>query len=152
MARKSFNEKLRDSKDMPKIILCDDPATRERYGGNKMLIAAPLEYDEMMRKIPSGQIITSDIIREYLRKKHNADFTCQLTCGIFISLVARASEEREADKTPYWRTLKAKGEINEKYPGGIEKQAEYLEAEGFTIHNRGKRYFVKDYEKYLYRL
>ena len=52
MARKSFNEKLQDSKDMPKIVVIEDERSIERYGGERMLIAAPLEYDAIMSKIP----------------------------------------------------------------------------------------------------
>ncbi len=152
MARKSFNEKLHDSKNLPCIQICNDPKTIERYGGCKMLIAAPLEFDEIMRKIPEGYLITTDMIRDFLKTKHNADFTCQLTTGIFISLVARASEERESDKTPYWRTIKKNGELNEKYPGGLEDHKEKLEQEGHTIFQKGKRFFVKDYTDKLFPL
>jgi len=47
--------------------------------------------------------------------------------------------------------LKSKGELNEKYPGGIEVQAEKLRAEGHTIvPGKGKKPpTVKDYEKKL---
>jgi len=31
---------------------------------------------------------------------------------------------------PYWHTLKSGGEINEKYPGVVERQKLLLEAEG----------------------
>ena len=56
---------------------------------------------------------------------------------------------------PYWRTLKADGELNEKYPGGVESQKKQLEAEGHTIITKGRtniRYFVKDWEKNLFEL
>ncbi|MDP2916510.1 MAG: MGMT family protein [Dehalococcoidia bacterium] len=53
--------------------------------------------------------------------------------------------------TPYWRTIKADGSLNEKYPGGTEAQAERLKEEGLTIEpGKGKKPpKVKDYEKYL---
>ena len=57
--------------------------------------------------------------------------------------------EGEKDITPYWRTLKAGGVLNEKYPGGVEDQAKKLEAEGHVIEARGKKVRVKDYEKAL---
>jgi len=41
--------------------------------------------------------------------------------------------EGKTDITPYWRTLKSKGELNEKYPGGAEAQAARLTEEGHTI-------------------
>ena len=47
--------------------------------------------------------------------------------------------------------LKAEGFLNEKYPGGIERHKELLEAEGYEVAKKGKRYFVPDYGKYLIR-
>jgi hypothetical protein len=52
-------------------------------------------------------------------------------------MAARAAEEDKAEKikdiTPYWRTMKGKGELNEKYPGGVNEQAKKLKAEGHEI-------------------
>jgi alkylated DNA nucleotide flippase Atl1 len=47
---------------------------------------------------------------------------------------------------PYWRTLKADGFLNEKYPGGAEAQKRLLEKEEFVIRQKGKRYFVQNYK------
>ena len=66
-----------------------------------------------------------------------------------------ASFQRSEDETPYWRTLKANGELNAKYPGGIGAQKEKLEAEGHTIIQKGRKnikYYVQDYEKALFCL
>ncbi len=41
--------------------------------------------------------------------------------------------EGKTNITPYWRTLKSKGELNEKFPGGVEAQAALLQEEGHTI-------------------
>jgi hypothetical protein len=152
MAKKSANEKLHDSKNMPEVIEVTDPKAIARYGGVKMLIAPPLAYDEIMKKVPSGKVITADYIRNYLAKKHNADYTCPLTAGIFMNIAAQASVERGVDETPYWRTLKKDGELNEKYPPGIDGQKMLLEMEGHTIIQKGKRYFVKDYTDKLFVL
>ena len=59
--------------------------------------------------------------------------------------------EGEKDITPYWRTLKLGGQLNEKYPGGVEAQAARLRAEGYTIEPaKGKQPpKVKDFEKAL---
>ena len=153
MARKSFNEKLQDSKDMPKIVEVTDEKSVKRYGGTQMLIAPPLEYNELMSKVPKGKIITIKEIREFLAKKHGAEFTCPMTAGIFISLAAQASEEREDNKIPFWRTLKKDGELNPKYPGGVEYQKEMLEKEGHSFFTKGRkniRYFVENYEEKLF--
>lgn len=152
MARKTFNEKLNDSRDMPKIVVLDDVESIKRYGGSRMLIAPPIEYDDIMRKVPEGKILTSDRLRSYLARKHNADFTCPLTAGIFINIAAHASAERAFDKTPYWRTLRKDGELNEKYPGGLEVHAELLEQEGHVIIHKGKKAYVKDFEENLYEI
>lgn len=151
MARKTYNEKLNDSKNMPRIQMLQDPAEIARYGGEKMLLAPALYYDEIMKKIPEGMLITSDKLRAYLAEKNSADFTCPLTAGIFINVAAHASAERAGtDETPYWRTLRKDGELNEKYPGGMDRQKILLELEGHKIIQKGKRYFVENYKEKLF--
>lgn len=120
-----------------------------------MFFAPPLAYDEIMKRVPYGKVITAGKIREYLAETNDADFTDPLTAGIFISIAAWASYQRNDDETPYWRTLKTDGELNAKYPGGVEAQKERLESEGHIIIQKGKkniRYFVKDYEDSLFDL
>lgn len=151
MPIKNPNQKLNDSKDMPKVVLLAEPKAIARYGGSRMLLAPPIEYDALMKAIPLGKLITTDRLREYLAKKHNADFTCPLTFGIFVNVAAHASVERAgANETPWWRTLKKDGELNEKYPEGIDGQKMRLEMEGHAIVQKGKRHFVKDYEQKLF--
>ncbi|WP_020225229.1 MGMT family protein [Holdemania massiliensis] len=153
--KKDFNAMLHDSKDMPKFQTITDQSSIEKYGGSKMYFAPPIDYDRVMKRIPYGKLMTVGKIREYFAKQNHADFTEPITAGIFVSIVAWASEQRTEDKTPYWRTLKAKGELNAKYPGGIEAQKEKLEAEGHTIIQKGRkniRYYVEDYEKALFDL
>lgn len=154
-AAKDFNAMLRNSKDMPKIQIISDPASVKKYGGERMYFAPPLAYDAVMKRIPRGKVITVGAIRAYFAKKTGADFTDPITAGIFVSIAAWASEQRAEDKTPYWRTLKANGELNPKYPGGALAQKEKLEAEGHMILQRGRkqvRYYVRDYENALFAL
>ena len=153
--KKDFNAMLNDSKDMPKIITIRDEKSIEKYGGSKMYFAPPMDYDKIMKRVPYGRVITVGVIREYFAKLNGADFTEPITAGIFVSIAAWASCQRSEDKTPYWRTLKANGELNAKYPGGIEAQKKLLEAEGHTVIKKGRtneRYYVKDYEKALFSL
>ncbi len=150
--KKNFNAMLHNSKDMPKIQIVTDAKTIERYGGDKMYFAPPIDYDRVMKCIPYGKVITVSKIREYFADLNGADFTEPMTAGMFVSIAAWASYQRTDDKTPYWRTLKADGELNDKYPGGAAAQKELLEAEGHTIVEKGRktiRYYVKDYEKNL---
>lgn len=153
--KKDFNAMLQNSKDMPKIQTITDQKSIEKYGGDKMYFAPPIDYDKVMKRIPYGKVITLGEIREYFAKQNGADFTEPITAGIFTSIAAWASYQRSEDETPYWRTLKTKGELNPKYPGGIEAQKEKLEAEGHTIIQKGRsniKYFVKDYEEFLFEL
>lgn len=78
--------------------------------------------------------------------------------GIFAAIVARAAEEDAAggrkDITPYWRTVKVGGALNEKYPGGVVAQAAHLKAEGHEIVSGkdGRPKKVKDFEKKLVKV
>ena len=152
---KDFNAMLNDSKDMPKIQVITDPASIEKYGGDRMYFAPPIDYDRVMRRVPFGKLTTVGKIREHFARASGADFTEPITAGIFVSIAAWASYQRAGDETPWWRTLKANGELNQKYPGGVEAQKARLEAEGHTIIQKGRtniRYFVKDYEVALFEL
>ena len=153
--KKDFNAMLNDNKDMPKFQVITDEKSIKKYGGSRMYFAPPIDYDKVMRLVPYGKVITVSGIREHFAKISGADFTEPITAGIFVSIAAWASTQRKEDKTPYWRTLKAKGELNAKYPGGVEAQKEMLEKEGHTIIQKGRkniRYFVKDYENKLYQI
>lgn len=152
---KDFNAMLINSKDMPKIQTITDAASIKKYGGSRMYFVPPIDYDAVMKRIPAGKVITVGEIRDYFARKAGADFTDPITAGIFVSIAAWASFQRSDDKTPFWRTLKANGELNEKYPDGVSAQKEMLEKEGHTIISRGRKnikYYVKDYEKSLFKL
>lgn len=153
---KDFNAMLHDSKDMPKFQTITDEKSIERYGGSRMYFAPPIDYDAVMKRVPFGKVITVGKIRDHFAKRSGADFTEPITAGIFVSIAAWASYQRNGkEETPYWRTLKADGELNPKYPGGAEAQKAKLEAEGHVIVQRGRkniRYYVKDYEKSLFDL
>lgn len=154
-SKKDFNAMLRDNKDMPKLQIVTDLKTIEKYGGDRMYFAPPMDYDKVMKRIPFGKVVTVGKIREYFAKENGADFTEPITAGIFVSIAAWASHQRKEDLTPYWRTLKSNGELNDKYPGGAEKQKELLEKEGHTVVQKGRKnikYYVKDYENVLFDL
>ena len=151
---KDFNAMLRDSKDMPKMQIITDQKSIEKYGGDRMYFAPPMDYDAAMRRVPYGKLTTVGEIRAFFAAQSGADFTEPITAGIFVSIAAWASFQRGEDETPWWRTLKANGELNPKYPGGAEAQKEKLEAEGHIVLQKGRtnsEYVVKDYEKALYK-
>jgi len=150
--RKSWQEKLADSKGLPKVEKITDKMSK-RWGAGTVVIPAPKEVDAIMRKVPEGKLTTINEIREELAKKHGATIGCPMTTGIFAWIAAHAAEEAAAEgkknTTPYWRTLKRGGVINEKYPGGVDAQEKLLEKEGHKTIKKGKKYVVVDFEKYL---
>ncbi len=153
--KKDFNAMLNNRRDMPKIQILTDEKSIKKYGGSRMYFAPPIDYDNVMKRIPFGQIITVGKIREYFAVLGQADFTDPMTAGIFVSIAAWASAQRAEDQTPYWRTLKANGVLNPKYPGGVEAQKKRLESEGHTVLQKGTVniiYYVKDYENVLFEL
>jgi len=125
----------------------------EKWGTGTCVIPSPV--DKVMKSVPKGKLITINQIREYMAKKYHATYGCPITTGIFVGIAAKAAEEDRVEGsteiTPYWRTMKGKGELNEKYPGGLDDQAKKLKAEGHEIEKdkAGKPKRVKDWEKKL---
>jgi len=69
--KKTWREKLHDSKDMPKVVEITENMS-QRWGTGTVVIPAPIEVDEIMRKVPRGRLITINQIRKILAKRHNA--------------------------------------------------------------------------------
>jgi alkylated DNA nucleotide flippase Atl1 len=154
--KKTWQEKLADSKGLPKVGKITGKMS-SRWGTGTMVVPAPIEVDELMRRVPKGRVTTISQIREALARKHRVNFTCPITTGIFAWIASHAAEEAAAQGrkriTPYWRTLKSEGELNFKYPGGVEAQAARLRAEGLEIEpGKGKKPpVVKDFSRHLAR-
>ena len=150
--RKSWREKLADSKDLPRVEKITEKMSK-RWGSGTFVIPAPMEVDEVMKKVPKGKLITINEIRKILAEKHGASIGCPITTGIFAWIAAHAAaeaaEEGKKRITPYWRTLKTGGELNPKYPGGIEYLKIRLKQEGHRVIQKGKKFIVADYEKFL---
>jgi hypothetical protein len=121
--------------------------------GDRVVLANPSEIVGEMKQVPNGRLTTIVEICKKIAEKHNTEACCSLTTGIFIMTAAKATEEaaREGKSLdiPYWRTLKAGGFLNEKYPGGVEAHKRLLEEEGFKVIQKGRKFFVSDYEKFL---
>jgi hypothetical protein len=153
-AKKTYREKLHESGNLPLVEPIPLKMART-FGEGTLCIPAPIEVDEIMRLVPPGRLITVNQIRQIIARRHGATIGCPITTGLFVAIAARAAEEEEIegnnDVTPYWRTLKSKGELNEKYPGGVVEQARRLIAEGHEIENdrAGKPKRVKDWEAKL---
>jgi hypothetical protein len=148
--KKSWREKLADDKGLPKTGQIEGKMST-RWGTGTMVIPAPREVDELMRRVPKGKLVTINELRAALARKHGVTMACPITTGIFSWIAAHAADEaaREGARriTPYWRTLKTGGELNPKYPGGILALMKQLRAEGHAFTQKGKRTLVAEFEK-----
>ena len=79
--------------------------------GSIMLIATPTIVNEYVIGIPKGTQTTLQQMRKDLAAEYNADYTCPITSGIFVRIVAEnAYEEHQKGKpvkniTPFWRII-----------------------------------------------
>lgn len=152
--RKTWTEKLADSKALPKVLEIQ-PSQQKRWGSGTMVVPAPAEVDALIKDVPKGKVTTIHELRRMLSVKHGTDHACPITTGIFAWIAAHASVEQETAGlkrvTPWWRVLKAYGELNGKYPGGIETQRARLEAEGHRVATLRNKTRVADWEAKLWR-
>jgi alkylated DNA nucleotide flippase Atl1 len=132
------------------------PSIRKMTLKGMMYISTPKEIDSIIKTVPKGKLITTEQIADKLAKKYKADYTCPLTTGIFVSIVANAAFEemlnRKEKITPYWRVVKAKGRLYDKYLGRLSDQKQLLENEGIQIQKTGvkaAKYEVINLKKYL---
>ena len=153
--KKSPIEKLKDSKGLPKVVKITGKMSK-KWGTGTVVIPKPMDVNNIMAKVPKGKVITINEIRKTVAKKYKATIGCPITCGIFAWISAQAAEEeRKLGKkkiTPWWRTLRGEGELNEKYPGGVLNQKRLLLREGHKVIQKGKKYIVADYQKLLAKI
>ena len=151
--RKTWKEKLNETKDLPKVVEVPDDAAH-RWGGKRIAIPLPKDVEQWIREVPKGKLQTINQIREKAVKKYHADNGCPICCGIFSVIAAHVAAEKiavgEKGITPFWRTIKSDGSLNPKYPGSVDFQSDQLKNEGFKIKKTGKeKYRVENYQNYL---
>lgn len=125
--RKSWREKINGK--TPEIV---DVQPGGRFPAGKMLIPAPADVEKAIAAVPKGQLLRLSELRARLAAHAGADYSCPLTTGIFVRIVAEAAAE-ERSAVPYWRVVKDDGSLNPKFPGGEEAQAANLRAEGHAV-------------------
>jgi alkylated DNA nucleotide flippase Atl1 len=161
--KKTWQDKLKDKRSLPKVLRLEKefPCYNavHKVGaevGDSVVLVNPSEVAAIMKQVPKGKLITIVEICKQIARYHGVKACCSLTTGIFImtgaNAVEEASKEGKSLDIPYWRTLKADGFLNEKYPGGQEAHKRLLEGQNFRVIARGKKYQVVDYEKYLMKL
>ncbi|MBN1894099.1 MGMT family protein [bacterium] len=151
--KKTWQEKMADKKNLPKILTLEKnfPCYNAVHkmgadAGDRIILVNPSEVMDIMKRIPNGKIMTLADICKTIAKKHKVKGCCSLTTGIFVMTIANAVEEMKKEgkriNVPWWRTVKADGTLNEKYPGGAAAQKKLLEKERWNIVRKGKKYLV----------
>ena len=87
--------------------------------GSKMLIPTPLMIQEYINQIESGKVSEIETMRNDLAIENGADFTCPMTTGIFLKIVAEYNYEKlnqkRVDICPFWRII----DPNSKFSKGL---------------------------------
>lgn len=162
--RKTWLQKIEDKKTFPKVLRLEKrfPCFNavHKMGaeeGDPVVLVNASEIMPLMARVPKGKLVTIREICLKIAAEHRVKGCCSLVTGILIMSIANAAEEAAKKKeksalakVPYWRTLKADGFLNEKYPGGLEGHKKRLEEEGHEILARGKKFQVAGHEKYLW--
>ena len=158
--KKTWQQKLEDKAGYPKVLKLEKrfPCYNAAHKmgaeiGDDIVLVNPSEVTSEMQKVPEGRLTTVVDICKRIAARHDVAACCSLTTGIFVSTAANAVEEAAGQgknlDIPYWRTLKADGFLNDKYPGGQAAHKKLLEQEGYKVVARGKNYQVADYQTHL---
>ena len=122
--KKSWLDKLNENKE-PKIKrieidFADIPA------GSTMFIATPKLIDQYIKEIGVGKRVDIKTLRKDLAVEHKADYTCPVTTGIFLRIVAEANYEKLQqgksleEITPFWRAIEPNSTFAKKLTFGQE--------------------------------
>ena len=124
---KNFNAMLHDSKDMPKIQIITDRKSIEKYGGNKMYFAPPLDYDCVMKRVPYGRVTTGGDTRIFrkaerrglYRADHSGDLCLHRGVGEPSALRGRNAvlEDAEGERGTQ-RKISGRNRVTEGKAGG----------------------------------
>ena len=131
--KKTWLDKLNETKE-PKlkridIDFADIPA------GSNMFIATPKIIYKYIQEIGYGNRIDTKTLRQDLAIAHNADYTCPVTTGIFLRIVAEANYEKlqqgktVEEITPFWRVIEPNSVLAKKLTFGQDFLLQQIEKE-----------------------
>jgi 6-O-methylguanine DNA methyltransferase, DNA binding domain len=134
----------------------------ERFFGcsGRMLKPCPETLAALIVQIPNGKISTTDSLRRTLANRFGVEVTCPYDTKMALLAIAQTesdpsesspSQSDPSQPIPYWRVIKANGELMPKHPGGLEAHAALLQAEGFTVDTSGKKPKVKNFKDKLHQ-
>ena len=131
--KKTWLDKLNEHKE-PKIKRIDIDFADIPAGSN-MFIASPKLIDEYIQEIGVGKRVDIKTLRKDLAVEHNADYTCPVTTGIFLRIVAEANYEKLQegksieDITPFWRVIEPNSSLAKKLTFGQDFLLQQIEKE-----------------------
>lgn len=134
--KKSWAEKIKkEQKDQ--LTKIDKP-----FAGfpanSSMYIATPYIIDQYIQSIPKGKSIEVLTIRKDLAAENHVDFTCPLTTGIFLRIVAEAAYEQYEkgvalkNITPFWRVIEPDSPLAKKLSFGQQFLIEQRQKENLS--------------------
>ena len=131
--KKTWLDKLNETKE-PKIKRIDIDFADIPAGSN-MFIATPKIIDMYIQEIGLGKRIDTKTLRKDLAIAHNADYTCPVTTGIFLRIVAEANYEKlqqgknVEEITPFWRAIEPNSVLAKKLTFGQDFLLQQIEKE-----------------------
>lgn len=122
VTKKTWSEKLNCDKK-PKIKRIDS-AFADIPANSNMFIATPLLIDNYIKQISTGKIVSLQTVRKDLALQNNAEYTCPVSTGIFLRIVAEAGFEKYKQTnslkavTPFWRVIEPNSPLAKKLSFG----------------------------------
>jgi hypothetical protein len=131
---KNWNQKLHSSRP-PEVKQVIQPFADVK-AGSMMYISSPLIIDAYIKKIPWGNTVDIKTIRQDLATENQTEYTCPVTTGIFLRIVAEAAWEAHvlgkpiSTITPFWRAIAPNSPTAKKLSFGTEVLKQMRHAEG----------------------
>lgn len=117
----------------PRIVVLTEPKGNA-YPPGRMLIASPDTIAAIVQRIPRGQVLRLGDLRAALAAAHDANYTCPMTTGIFLRMLAEDVDRAgTGDDMPWWRVVRDNGALLDKLPGGAAGQQQRLERDGIVV-------------------
>ena len=135
--RKTWQEKMHNG--IPPKVEITTKKFADVPDGATMFIGTPELVDAYIRNIPKGVHTSLQQMRKDLAAVYNAAYTCPVTSGIFLRIVAEAAHEafiagKPIKKTtPFWRMTDSRSPVAKKLTFGTEFVKEQREKEGLPF-------------------
>jgi hypothetical protein len=120
--KKTWIEKLQVKKELQVKKIDKDFWGYTR--GDGMYISTPQIIEDYIKQIAKGKSVDTVTMRNDLAVENNAVFTCPLTTGIFLRIVAEAANEQLQQGvalkniTPFWRMIEPNSPLAKKLSFG----------------------------------